>query len=424
MRRRLILSTALIALSAVIVLGVPLGIVETRQARGEALAQLQREADAAAANVDDRIEAKLPVRTPQLAALVPAHHGVRVAVPGRPAVLVGGPVTGETLRARSRLTKDVSVTAVAPARELGERVRNTWLLIALLGVGGTAAAIALAGLQARRLARPLERLAATSALLGLGDFSARAGRSGIPEIDAAAAALDTSASRIARLVAREREFSADVSHQLRTPLTALRLRLEELPRLTDPGARREETTAALREADRIEETIHTLLAAARARHDGAPGAVTLGPLVARHLGSWRPAFAAAGRELRAPRGACPPVAGTPGAVGQALDVLIENALRHGAGAVRVELTARDGYGCLGVADEGPGIPAGAEHEIFRRGRSLDAAGTGIGLDLARALTEGVGGRLVLAAARPPRFELRLALAAEPAEEPAVEPAPA
>src|SRR5438270_406798 len=79
-----------------------------------------------------------------------------------------------------------------------------------------------------RLVRPLDAMADTSRRLGEGDFSARAGRFGIPEVDVVAEALDASAERIAGMVAREREFSGNVSHQLRTPLTALRLRLEEV----------------------------------------------------------------------------------------------------------------------------------------------------------------------------------------------------
>ena len=94
---------------------------------------------------------------------------------------------------------------------------------------------------------------------GDGDFSARAGRFGIPEIDVVAEALDASAERIAELVAREREFSANVSHQLRTPLTALRLRLEEVAELDDPAERRAEAELALAETDRLDATIEDLL---------------------------------------------------------------------------------------------------------------------------------------------------------------------
>ena len=135
-----------------------------------------------------------------------------------------------------------SVIAEAPASEVEGRIHRVWLLIAALAAGGVLTAIALAALQARRLARPLETIARRSAQLGDGDFSVRAGHFGVPEIDAIAQGLDSSAERIGGLVAREREFSGNVSHQLRTPLTALRLRLEEAGHAGDPAARAAETS--------------------------------------------------------------------------------------------------------------------------------------------------------------------------------------
>ena len=172
---------------------------------------------------------------------------------------------------------------------------RSWLLIAALGLGGIGVAIALAAIQARRLSQPLERVARTSAQLGDGDFSVRAPRSGVPEIDAIGQALDDSAERIADLVAREREFSANVSHQLRTPLTALRLRLEESARADDEHVLRDDLDAALVEADRLESMIADLLAHARSTRQAALTHVDLG----RRSASTRPL----GRALRrAPAG--------------------------------------------------------------------------------------------------------------------------
>src|SRR5437773_2500397 len=98
-----------------------------------------------------------------------------------------------------------------------------------------AVAAGLAGLQSRRLAAPLDDLARAAERLGAGDFSATAPRSGLEEIDTIAAALDSSAARIATLVQAEREFSANASHQLRSALTSLRLRLESLAATDDPA---------------------------------------------------------------------------------------------------------------------------------------------------------------------------------------------
>jgi signal transduction histidine kinase len=398
MRRQLITTTALIALAAVLVLGIPLGLVESARARSDALGRLEREADGIAAAADDR-----STTTAALARLLPRGHAAVVEAGGAP-VQLGRMPAGDPLSARSGATRGVRVTVFAPAAEVARRRRQVWMLVGALAIAGTAAAVGLALLQARRFIRPLRRLAATSARLGAGDFSARAGRLDLPELDGVAAALDAAAVQIAQLVGRQREFAANVSHQLRTPLTAMRLRLDELATLDDPEAAREELQATLRVADRLERTVTDLLALARAGDIGQPRDVDLADLAREHAAGWRPLYARAGRVLEARIAGPLPARVSPGGVAQALDVLLENAIQHGGGTTRLLAGAADGRSVLAVEDDGPGVASGLEHTIFDRHVST-AGSTGLGLPLARALVEADGGRLILAAARPVRFEI-------------------
>jgi signal transduction histidine kinase len=404
-RARLLASTVGIALAAIVVLGVPLGIVQAKRERSTATARLEREADAVAAAADDRVEAHRAIDPAQLQRFVRKGHGVTISVPGLPPTVIGARVTGDALRVPSGASQRAHVVAAAPMSELSERQRHVWLVVGALAAAGIAAAVLLALIQGRRLARPLERLARTSSRLGTGDFSARAAHSRVPEIDAVAQALDASAVRIARLIGREREFSANVSHQLRTPLTALRLRLEELATTSGAAEARDEIERALEQTDRMERTISELLAASR----GAGRDVrelALDELVREHAAAWRQIFAKSGRRLTVSAPQRVLAVASAGAIGQALDVLLENALRHGAGTVVLALEGLPAEARISVSDDGPGIPEDARTAIFERGSSL-TGGTGVGLSLARALVEADGARLVLAQPRPPRFEIRL-----------------
>src|SRR5207244_13327701 len=141
------------------------------------------------------------------------------------------------------------------------------------------------------LARPLERLTVAARRLGQGDFSVRAGRADVPEVDAVAAALNSTAQRLGELVERERTFTTAASHQLRTPLAALRLELQALA-LRDPGA--PELATALAQVDRLETTIETLLSVA---HDTRRGdeRVELRAVLGAAAPRWRGRLAAAAR---------------------------------------------------------------------------------------------------------------------------------
>ncbi|HVM14928.1 MAG TPA: HAMP domain-containing sensor histidine kinase, partial [Egibacteraceae bacterium] len=251
--------------------------------------------------------------------------------------------------------------------------------------------------QGRRLAAPLETLAASARRLGDGDFSARAPRSGLPEADDVASALDRTAGRLASMLERSRSFSADASHQLRTPLTALRLDLEALDSAISEG--RVEGAVALlaaatAEADRLEATIDELLTLADAPHGSE--AVDLSALVAERLDAWQALARAQQRRVVVQRGDAPPVRARAAAVGQCLQVLLDNALAHGRGTITVVVGAVErGPGeqagaRLCVADEGPGLPREVASQMAGDRRSR---GSGRGLALARSLIEAEGGRL-------------------------------
>lgn len=406
-RRRLTTSTALIALAAVLVLGIPLGAVEAARVRSEETGRLEREADAVAGVIDDRLERGMVVGAADLRRLVRRGHRITVTANGR-TVTAGAALHGERTTVRAGIARAGLVTASAPRDEINARVWRSWLLIAALGVGGIGVATALAAIQARRLSRPLERVARTSARLGDGDFSVRAPRSGVPEIDAIGQALDDSAGRIAELVAREREFSSNISHQLRTPLTALRLRIEESKRALDAGELEEDLDAALREADRLETMIADLLAHARSGSGHDLSAVELSSAAREHAAAWAALFARADRRLTVNGADGVRALASPGTIGQVLDVLLDNALRHGTGTVTVKVRSDARFALLTVEDQGTGIDGdrAAAERIFERG-ATNAGGTGIGLHLARTLARADRGSLRLTRAAPPCFELRL-----------------
>lgn len=286
--------------------------------------------------------------------------------------------------------------AAQPTDALDRSVRTAWLGLAVVGAAVLAVATAAAGWQGRRLAQPFEGLAAAARELGEGDFSTRAPRSGLPEADAIAVALDATAERLGRAAQRSRAFTADASHQLRTPLTALRLHLESL---AAGNADRATVEAALEEADRLDATVSELVALTEI--EGTDEPVDLGELVSGRLGVWRALAAERGRELVFDTVPCPRVHVRPAAVGQALQVLLDNAFEHGRGTVTVRVGPslpddEHGGSRICVTDQGPGFSAAAAERrgADRGGGPLPLTG-GRGLALARGLVESEGGRLVI-----------------------------
>ncbi|MFD5734208.1 ATP-binding protein [Streptomyces sioyaensis] len=421
MRRRILRAVVVAVVCAVLLFSVPLAVATLRLYQQDEVRELQQLVDRVGVTVPaDVHHPRDPMELPRLESdtWVGVYDSEARLVIGAGPARGDGPVR-EALAGRdtSRRVGDRLVAAVPVGS--GERVRAvvrasspsdgplrraalTWAVMlapaaVAVGVG------AVLGLRSsRRLARPLEALAGTAGRLETGDLSARAAPSGLPEADEVATALNRAAARIEELLRRERAFSADASHQLRTALTRVRLELESAQAsgaAADPHAA---MRAALASLTRMEATLDDLLSLARDMPEQAP--LDVAALLDGAERRWHGELAAEGRQLRITVDEeLPPAVGSARAGRQILDVLLANALAHGSG--RVTVTARDAAGVLAldVADEGPGLPEGEDVFARRRG-DADDTGHGIGLALARSLVEAEGGRLMVSRRTPhPRF---------------------
>lgn len=406
MRRRLLLSTLGVAAVAVLTMGLPLVLVTLRLIDDAARNDLLREVQTVAAYVDDRLDSG-DLDAERLVRLVPPGQRVRVELPnGR--VLVAGPALDRPYTASAPIGAGGEVTVGRPAGELRSRKLRAGLGIGLGVLASMAAAAVVAVFSARRLAVPLLDVAERAARLGAGDFRPSAARHGIPELDRVSEVLDTSGRAIADLLRRERDLASDISHQFRSRLTALRMRLEEIA-LTADGSVRAEALAALEQTERLAGVIDELLGQARRARAAGAAELDVGDEVAAVLAERAPATRGTGREvvIDAEPGLVA-VAGR-GRLHQAVGVLVDNALEHGAGTVRVSVRRTAQHALVEVTDEGAGVPADLVSRLFERGVS-GAGSTGIGLALARALVEADGGRLELRRPRPPVFAAYIPLA--------------
>ena len=241
--------------------------------------------------------------------------------------------------------------------------------------------------------------------LGDGTFTLPPLDSSLPEARAIGAALQTSSRQLEALLHRERQFAANASHQLRTPLTALRLELEDLTYWPETApAVSEQLHRALGELDRLSGTVTELLEHSRGRRLERPVPVDLALLTAETAARWDRQAGAAGRTVTAMAPRPARVRTHPGLLQQILDVLIHNALRHGRGVVRVRARDARTHWAITVQDEGD-RPAGPG--IFDRHVSTGEGGEGIGLTVAAELAESLGGSLTLESAPTTTFLLRL-----------------
>jgi two-component system, OmpR family, sensor kinase len=275
-----------------------------------------------------------------------------------------------------------------PTSEIDEGVRRSRIVIALVALSILLAGAGVAWALGSSLARPLAELAASAHRLGAGDLGARAPERGPPEVRETAEALNRMAEDLSRTLQAQREFVANASHQLRTPLTGLRLRLEAVEAGAEPGP---ELDAALKEVDRLGTLIDELLLLARSSAAQPSGrSVDLGTHVREAAARWRPRAEEKGLSLEAAPADVDAWA-DPSDVAMVLDNLLENALVHAGGSrVRLESFAVDGHAALAVSDDGAGIPAADVDRVldrFYRGRNARTPGTGLGLAIVRELAE-------------------------------------
>jgi signal transduction histidine kinase len=432
LRRRVRASILGITSVAVLLFAVPLALAISSGYRAQAIADLQRDATRVAAVVPDQfgteggtislptdLSRSLTVGVYRVDGTLVTYAGPRQSTVAAAAAdgHLHEALEGSDLAVSAPVPSDAAVALTvrvsSPYALLQERTLRAWAMMALLAAFIGAVAAALASWQARQVARPLERLTANAQRLGDGDFTVRSTHSGITEADAADLALQTTAGRLGDLLERERAFTSDASHQLRTPLTALLLGLESA--LARPDADLRETTErALRRGVQLQRTIDDLLSLARHRQNN-DAVLNVAELLDDIRDRWHGTFAARGRRLTlSVESDLPPAAASGAAVRQILDVLLDNALVHGAGRTRVDILDVGTGIAIMVADDGSGI-TGDPEAIFQRSwttqhgqRDPDPAGHGIGLALARSLAQADGARLVLTRAAPrPMFSLLL-----------------
>jgi signal transduction histidine kinase len=289
----------------------------------------------------------------------------------------------------------------APMGEVDASVRESWLALALIGAAVVGAGLVLAWILAGSIAKPVEKLRAAAGRLGRGDLDARVEPEGPQEIDELGRSFNRMAGELSSNLAAQRDFVANASHQLRTPLTGIKLRLEAIR--AEGGAAAEQAAKAEAELDRLSGLVDDLLALARAAADQAPGeTVDLGEAVRAAGRRWAQPAAEAGHELAVAEGPVGRIWAAPRDVADILDNLLENAVRYSPRGSRIEVGLDTNGGRPGfvVADTGPGIPAEERAKVFERfyrgaeGRST-GPGTGLGLAIVAELAERWNGSVEL-----------------------------
>ena len=329
-----------------------------------------------------------------------------IAVP----VASGGVVHGAL-----RLTLDT--------HEVDERIQRFWLGLAAIGAIILLVMAGIGTLLARSVTRPVRRLQAAADRYSLGDLTPTGGDDkSPPELAALETAMNQMARRLDQLIERQRSFVADASHQLRTPLTALRLRLENLEtELEDPAAEAQ-ITATIDEVNRLAQLVEDVLQLARTERAPELADVDLNQIVRDRIDTWSATAEHSDIDLRlaAPDG---PIPGTAvvGGIEQVLDNLLDNALHAvpSGGTVDVTVESGDPHHRITISDDGPGIAEEDKPNALTRFWRADSStpGTGLGLAICEAVITAGHGSLRLSDNHPTGLTVTIDVASARASEP-------
>lgn len=442
MTRRLVLASLLITAFLLLTVEVPLGLTYRGRAEDRLVADVERDARILAGLVEERVETADAAAVTSAVARYATRTGGRVVVTDpagiavvdtsrigaagrdfstRPEIEValrGSQATG--IRSSSTLGGELAYAAVPissdgringvvrvsfPTTEMRRAVRANWVRLGLLSVLVLGAAAAFGWLVAWWAMSPVALLERGARRLADGDLGGRtAVDRGPPELRRLSATFDEMAARLETLVGAQQAFVADVSHQLRTPLTVLRLRVEsmeeELDEPVDQAGLRNDVDAVGGEIERLIRVVEGLLALTR-----ADGSATSGPVdVAAAARAARDRWGALADErhlvieVQAPDAAT--ATGIPGGVDQILDNLLDNAIEVApeGSAVDITVTTSPGTVVVSVRDRGPGLDDAARRhatERFWRGPDATPGGTGLGLAIVAELARVSGGSITL-----------------------------
>lgn len=428
MRRRVLQATVATVVVAVVLLGVPLALFGANFVHDNETRKLTARVEQVGRVVDGRLSRGETVDSALLQRFVggagtgtlPASIVVVTAQGDQ--VEAGDPVDGRSVELPYRTDANTIVVLTVSAWDVFWRSIQVVVGVVALCIIAVGAGIAMAVWQANRLAAPLVYLAASAQQLGSGQVRPELQPSGVEEIDLVAAELARSADHMAARLAVERQFASDASHQLRTPLTALSMRIEEIMLTAAEPEVQEEARKSLEQVERLADVVDDLLLRSRRASGGTTEVLRLVDLTDQQVDEWGPTFEAQGRRLRIDVPDDLQVLATPGGLAQVVATLVENSLKHGGGTTTIaaQLTGASKAVVLTVGDEGEGVDDSIAGRIFER-EVTSGKGTGLGLALARDLVTADGGRLELSQRRPAVFSVFLSGAPSTLDPDAVMP---
>jgi len=414
MRRRILLLVLSTTSFALVLLGVLLVTViwrSTEQAAEEKVADVAAQTVASLESAF-RIS-KIPATGPaavgyiqqQVDSIASASRTIVTVTLPRGETVASGEPEGRTWSATVEdggITVTSEIEVAAKAAQVGGQA----VIVLVIGLVALGVAMVAAWFYTRRLMRPFDDFREFIASVATGDRRRLKERYGVAEIDMVAEVLDVGVSRFDDMIERERQATQDASHQLKSPLTAISLRLEEILTTDSLDVAREEAAVALAQVERLTGVVDEVVGVMRGQRSSMPIDVAVMALVDEQVEEWTPSFRAAGREIRVSGRADVVVHAEPGAQAQVLATLLENSLAHGAGPTTVRVRRTSGWAVVEVTDQGQGIADELVDRVFDRSVS-GGSSSGLGLSVARTLLAADGGRLELLSARPAVFAVFL-----------------